>query len=385
MPGLDCTCPVPATSDDQNDSTADLPGQRPAPEAAPTEDPPGIRTVRLRSAAEFTVRPVRWVWDQRIPRGELTLLAGREGIGKSTVAYALAADLTRGRLPGDHGGTPRSVAVAATEDSWEHTIVPRLMAADADLSRVFRVEVTTAAGTETSLSLPRDLEATEAALTEYDVALLLLDPLVSRLGATLDTHKDAEVRQALEPLVMVGQRTGTAVVGLIHVNKGGGTDPLTAVMASRAFVAVARAVLFVMPDPDNDAVRLLGLPKSNLGPTDLPTLTFTVEAQHVADTADGPVYSGTVVWGAERGESIREAMEASSESTEIRTAVGEARDWLSDFLISVGGGAWSAEIIEAGGRAGHSKDALKRARGKLKVSSRGEGFPRQTWWALPGA
>jgi len=70
-----------------------------------------------------------------------------------------------------------------------------------------------------------------------DAALILLDPLLSRLDSSLDSHKDAEVRIALEPLVALADRSAAAVLGLIHVNKSGGQDPLDIVMGSRAFAA----------------------------------------------------------------------------------------------------------------------------------------------------
>jgi hypothetical protein len=41
-----------------------------------------------------------------------------------------------GMLPGKFYGAPKSVLVATTEDSWAQTIVPRLIAAGADLTRV---------------------------------------------------------------------------------------------------------------------------------------------------------------------------------------------------------------------------------------------------------
>src|SRR3954464_6558261 len=100
----------------------------------------GDRRLRLTRASEIPIRPVHWLWADRIALGTLALLGGREGIGKSTMAYQLAADLTRGRLPGVHFLQPRAVIVAATEDSWGHTIVPRLMAADAHLALVYRVD-----------------------------------------------------------------------------------------------------------------------------------------------------------------------------------------------------------------------------------------------------
>ena len=104
---------------------------------------------------------MRWLWDGRLALGTLNLLGGREGIGKSIVECTLAADITRGRLPGVYAGTPRAVIIAATEDSWEYTIVPRLMAAGADLALVFRVDVETPGGGDAALSLPRDLPAVE--------------------------------------------------------------------------------------------------------------------------------------------------------------------------------------------------------------------------------
>jgi len=53
-------------------------------------------------------------------------------------------------LPGEWAGTLRDVIIVATEDSWDHTIVPRLMAAGADLERVHRVEAVTPDGLEAS-------------------------------------------------------------------------------------------------------------------------------------------------------------------------------------------------------------------------------------------
>ncbi len=143
--------------------------------------------------------------------------------------------------------------------------MPRLMAAGADLDKVLRIDVTTADGVETSLVLPRDMTGLENLIVAENVALVLLDPPMSRLDAGLDSHKDSEVRQALEPLTKIADRTGSAFVGLIHVNKSGSTDPLTGIMGSRAFAAVARSVLYAMTDSDDETLRHLGLPKNNLG------------------------------------------------------------------------------------------------------------------------
>lgn len=342
----------------------------------------GTRRLVLVAADSIKPRPVFWLWDGRLALGTLGLLAGREGLGKSTLGYWTAARVTRGELEGTYRGVPKSVLVCATEDSWEHTIVPRLIAAGADLARVFRVEVLNALDIHVGLSLPRDLIALERAAGETDAALLLLDPLMSRLG-DLDTHRDAEVRQALEPLVAIADRTGMAVLGVIHHNKSGSTDPLQLVMGSKAFTAVARSVHTVVPDPDDesDTRRLFGTPKNNLGRTDLPTLSFTV-VSHAVDTDEGTAWTGRLEWGEEMAGSIGEAMRRAADSPDDKSAASEAGDWLADHLAIQGGTDDSASIKQAGAKAGHSLSALKRARHRIGATLTAEGFPRRTFWTL---
>ncbi|HWE54780.1 MAG TPA: AAA family ATPase, partial [Acidimicrobiales bacterium] len=349
----------------------------------PAESDDGHRIISLTPASTIRVRPVRWLWEGRIPVGSLGLLGGREGIGKSTVCYQLTADVTRGRMPGVFHGTPKSVIIAATEDSWEHTIVPRLMAAGADLDRIYRVDVTTAAGYHGSLSLPGDLTDLQHRIEEVDAAMVLLDPLMSRIDAKLDTHKDGEVRQALEPLVALADRAGVALLGLIHVNKSATTDPLTMLMASRAFAAVARAVLFVTIDPDDQKTRILGQPKNNLGRTDLTSLLFTIDGAKVAETEEGPVWTAKVTWRGETDRTIDEILRSIGETTEVRTATQEAAVWLFDYL-KINQVSGSQEIKTAAKKDGIGVDALKRARTKIAAGATSAGFPRRTYWSAPG-
>lgn len=367
-------------------SGRDWPGLRDPAEDSPTleivtED---VRRVLLTSAAGIKPRPVLWLWQDRLALGTIGLLAGREGQGKSTLGYWLGARLTRGELVGEFRGQPKSVLVCATEDSWEHTIVPRLMAAGADLERVFRVEVISAFGVHGALSLPRDLLALEREAAQVDAALLLLDPLMSRLG-DLDTHRDAEVRQALEPLAAVADRARLAVLGLIHHNKSGSSDPLQLVMGSKAFTAVARSVHTVVPDADDetDSRKHFGTPKNNLGRSDLPTLSFTI-ASHPIETDEGTAWTSRLVWGDERRESIHELMRRAS-AEDDRGATTEAAGWLNDYLASQGGQASSADIKKAGRVAGHGDTAVRRARERLGLVVTQAGFPRVTFWEFATA
>lgn len=343
-----------------------------------------LRRMVLTPLSEIKLRRVKWLWEGRLALGTLGLLAGKEGLGKSTLAYWLAARITRGELVGEYAGEPKAVLVCATEDSYEHTIGPRLVAAGADLARVYRTEMVSYDDIHLGLSLPRDLIEVRDAARETDAALLLLDPLMSRLGDNLDTHRDGDVRRALEPLVSVADETGMSILGLIHHNKSGATDPLQLVMGSKAFTAVARSVHTVVPDPDDetDTRRFFGTPKNNLGTTNLSTLAFTI-GSHQVDTEDGPTWTGAIEWGEEISDSIAETMRKAAEGDEDRSAAGEAADWLEDWLTDQGGTAASAEIKAAGKKADHSLSALQRARKKLRIITETSGFPRQSFWSLP--
>jgi KaiC/GvpD/RAD55 family RecA-like ATPase len=88
----------------------------------------------------------RWAWQDRIPLGGVTLLAGQEGSGKTTILANVLARATRGQLPGDLIGDPVGCVYATAEDSHSRTLAPRMAAAGADLDRIFFVEVDGLAG-----------------------------------------------------------------------------------------------------------------------------------------------------------------------------------------------------------------------------------------------
>lgn len=345
----------------------------------------GPRGVSAWPSAGVVPRRARWIWEGRIPQGGLTLLGGREGIGKSTVCYQLAADISRGLLPGEYQGVPKPVVIAASEDSWEHTIVPRLMAAKANLDLVYRIEAVVDDDVMVGLSLPVDLPGVKKIVTQLGAALILLDPLMSRLDSKIDTHKDSDVRRGLEPLINLAQDCNAAVLGLIHVNKGGSSDPLSSLMGSRAFAAVARSVLYCLADPEDESERrkLLALAKSNLGRMDLPSLTFEIDNTFVCQTDDGPIYTGAVRWTGEEIRGLRDLIEVSQQGGEHRSATTDAAEWIQEYLASRQGREQSTTVKQEAKRAGHSERTLKRALAKLsEVVSESEGFPRVTFWCL---
>jgi hypothetical protein len=374
------------TAQERTKRATEANGASPVIDASANEpEPTSLRTVTLSSVENTDARRVRWLWAERMPLGALTLLGGREGIGKSILAYTVAAEITKGTLEGELYGQPRPVVVAATEDAWAETIIPRLIVAGADRSLILRVDVKLIDGRSSVLTLPQDIEGLHQATTDCGAALVLLDPLMSRLDAALDAHRDKEVRQALEPMVDYADQGRYSVLGLIHVTKSTSNDPLTLLMASRAFAAVARAVLFTTLDAEQPGMRLLGQAKNNMGKLDLPTLMFEiVEAVAGQDPDDGlDILTGKLRWGGVSQRSILDALHDAARTTDAKDRQKEAEGWLRDYLRATPV-AFSKDIKDAAAEEGIKERTLDRARKKIGAGVCQHGFPRRTYWGAPG-
>ncbi len=357
-----------------------------------------VRRITVQRASEIAMEATDWLWTEgdqlMVPLVGLSLVGGRESTGKTTWAYRLAAQVTRGTLDGDLAGRPRGVLVSAHEDSWEATIKPRLAAAGADMDRVLRIDCQTTNG-RVPITLPTDVSEVADLAREHDVAMLLLDPLMGAVSGKLDTHKDSEVRQALQPLSDMAHDARLAVLGLIHVNKSesvksGPEDLVNKIMGSRAFVAVARCVLVCSryrneseDDPFEDVEQfLIGREKCNLAPDPRFSIRYAIEQVDVGHDAgrDKPITSSRIrVLGRETGKvSSLVAVEGKHDSAFDRCCV-DLRDGMAKLAHD---GKVSATTIDKWlmGEREHSESTIKRAKKALGVRSVRAG--QQWFWVL---
>lgn len=354
-------------------------------------EPPTPRRIKLTPAAAIEPEPVIWAWEPeqgagRIPAGALTLAAGREGTGKSSFGIWLAARLSRGELPGTFHGRPRNVLYAAVEDSWSRTLVPRLIAADADLERVYRVDVETTRFEdgrlitgETMICLPADIDPLERAIDEYDVAALIVDPLMSTLGSRVDAHRSQDVRQALEPLVRMAERTRALTLGIAHFNKGSSTDASQLITGSGAFKDLARAVIAFARDGEGDE-QVMTQTKNSLGRLDLPSLAYRIEGYDVP-TRKGMANVGRLTFTGISQRTVQDTLSAPADREEL-SELEEASAWLRSYLFDAGGESSAGDVIRAGEKDGIAKRTLQRARSKVGVVSQRAGVGKPWVWAL---
>ena len=376
-----CECPGGTIAPNGRCETCGVEGPRyrsplaAVPEMPPWPDPEGreadkpVRRMVLTPASEIQPEPVVWAWEDdgygRVPAGSMGLAAGREGTGKSSFAIWMSAKVTRGELPGSFMGTPRSVIYVAVEDSWKYTIVPRLMAAGADTTRVFRAEVQTVEDETVSLSLPADNRMLEAAIGDNGVAMVVLDPLMSAIGDSLDTHVNRQVRQALDPLARIADRTGAIMLGIAHFSKATGTDVSSLITGSGAFKDVARFIFGFATDEESETGGgVITQSKNSLGRSGLPSLAYRI-VEATVPTAKGDARVGRFVLDGASERSVTDILLA-GQGGDDRNEKSRAEEVLRDLLAD--GPKRSKEVEEDAREVyGISVRTLKRARSELRV------------------
>jgi putative DNA primase/helicase len=196
---------------------------------------------------------------------------------------------------------------------------------------------------------------------------MVLDPIVNVVG-TADSHKNSEVRRALQPLAEFAERHQCAVLGISHFSKGtAGRDPLERVTGSLAFGAAARVVIAAAKLADEDGGgRVMVRAKSNIGP-DGGGFRFDLDRTEIPGKPG--VIGQRVLWGDPVEGAAREILgtaEAESDQGE-RNATADAEAFLREELKT--GSLPASEIRKLARAAGHADRTLARAKASLRIRS----------------
>jgi putative DNA primase/helicase len=333
--------------------------------------------VVLRCGTDLTPQPIDWIWKHWLAKGKLHVLAGMPGQGKTTIAMSLAGTITSGgSFPDGFRCEPGNVVIWSGEDDPADGLLPKLMAAGAERSRIFFVQGATINGESVPFDPARDMPHLMAEIDRIgNVALLVVDPVVTVVAG--DSHKNTEVRRALQPLVDLGAATGTAILGISHFSKGGqGQDPAQRVVGSVAFTAVARVVLVAAKTKTEDGTerRVLARGKSNIGP-DNGGFEYLLSQEEVLPGIEASV----VGWGKSLEGTARDLLADPEEGGE-RGAVHDAEDFLRETL---GDDTVPVKAVFADAKeAGHSPASVRRAADRIGVKKTKGGMNAGWYWRL---
>lgn len=350
----------PPRSDDLNlGKETDVPAQ-PSP-------PPPAESVMLRSAATIIPRAIDWLWPGWLSVGKLHLLAGAPGTAKTTIAMTWAAAISTGGTFPDGSRAPQgNVLIWSSEDDPRDTLIPRLIAAGADLNHVHIVESVNHSKTgKRTFDPAKDFPLLKAAVNQIGtVVFMVIDSVADAVAG--DAGKNNQVRRALSPVKDFAEEMGIAVLGITHFNKGTSGRAISRIIDSVAFVGLPRVVMIAFKKRGNGSLIMRA--KSNIGPDNGGYEFYTFVEPLMG--YDG-ISANRVGWkGYIEGSADEHLKEAESDSIdEPANSIEKAEKFLMDELQD-GYRQESAVLIEKAKGLGISESMFFKAKKALDFKSR---------------
>ena len=257
--------------------------------------------------------PPVFLWRPYLRAGNLNLLSGDGGSGKTTLALMIASALADGVQPADMTGE-----LSVDAERGKHTLI--LSFEDEPEELRFRLDgcgcrhperVHTLKPNEIAPLLTESGQLT-ALVEECGASLLVIDPVQAFLQAGADANSLSDVRKAMESLRGVCRKTGCAALLIAHLNKSTGRSAMQRTSGSMDFVNAVRSAMMVVPHPRMADTRCALHFKSNGAP-----LGETV-AIRLGDNA-GAVFAGVCDISREELERIeRPAQDTDSPLARVR-------------------------------------------------------------------
>ena len=279
----------------------------------PDATPPPTEFMALSSIRPEDIPHLRWIIRDFLLCGELTLLGGAGGTGKSLLAWSIAASVAAGRAFAhfEAPDRPRNVIILSGED--DRFEVARRVAACCGYagleyalvaSRMLILPeraIFTLASLESGSTMLA--KAVRELIAEKDAGLLVADPLVA-VGAGFSENDNSDMERMFDVLRSIVAGTDCAGLLIDHFAKGADASSASAIRGASAKVNAARcaATLSVVSETEYKRYRSAGfsdprerfiqflMPKSNYGRRSPPHV-FRLLDHDCGNGETRPVYS----------------------------------------------------------------------------------------------
>lgn len=327
-----------------------------------------------RSMADVEEENLDWIWYPYLARGEVSILEGDPGLGKSYLAQMVAKAICDGdHLMSVKKGLPDisgRVAYFDLENSSGTVTKKRLVTNGMrHFERYFQEEE------PFSIDDDEKMEAVYEAVERLKPTLVVFDTMNTYMGSA-DTHKASEVQQTFRRFIDIARRFKCAVLVLRHLTKSSkGDKALYRGQGSIAFAGLARVVMTVGTSPDDPTVRVMAVTKINVCRPPR-ALTYTIE--EIPDTIK-EFDRSRFLWGEFVDLSADDIISSSAREREAPDEADVVSQWLTLFLAE---GAMSfASVMRAAGPKSFTEKQVMKAAGTLGIRRDGEG--KGTMWSLP--
>jgi hypothetical protein len=258
-------------------------------------------------ACDVVPVPIDFLWEPYLQANALNAYYGNPAVGKGFTAIDNIACLTTGRPFPTESITdrkPMHAVVLAAEEGDANTIVPRLMAAGADLEKVriiksIKFHEKNDAITERLITFQQDMVAVKTDLQQHsEERFLVIDPITSYVG-DINFNQDGEVRPVLDTLTRLAEDLDITILIVGHFNKNTNVaSALDKPGGGRAWVAVPRTVWGFFRFPSDRAQRAMVNLKLNNAKESETGLLFTIGGRSIGTKPNGKPWDvGFVQWG----------------------------------------------------------------------------------------
>ena len=311
--------------------------------------------LKLINMKDVEVEEVKWLLYPFIPYGKVTIIQGDPGEGKTTLVLQIIARLTKGEsVLKEEPSEPINVIYQTAEDGLGDTIKPRLIAADADCSKVLVID-----DKDTPLTM-RDIRL-EKAIEETNAKLVVLDPIQGFLGSDVDMHRANEIRPLMKHISELAEKYKCAFILIGHMNKCSMSKSTYRGLGSIDFQAAARSVLVVGRVKDEPEIRVVCQTKSSLAP-EAKSIAFKLSEENGFE------------WIGEYDVTADDLLSGTVKGTKKQQAIEFLEDVLSD------GSKLQTEIMELAKEKGISEKTLRNAKEELNIKSKRQ--DKQWCWSL---
>lgn len=347
----------------------------------PEEDEPEHEFLSV-SMAEVEEENIDWIWYPYLARGEMTILEGDPGLGKSYLAQMIAVTICDGgKLISEKPRKiePGRVAYFDVENSMGSVTKKRLTENGCKNLHNFFQDTQ-----PFSIDDEEALEKVNQALVKLKPQLVVFDTINIYVGGA-DTHKASETQQMLSRFVGIARRHNCSVLVLRHLTKSTKEKAIYRGQGSISFAGLARVVMSVGRVPeevsDDEDLRAVAITKINIGKPPK-ALTFAIRAlPDTLTTTDRSKFE----WGEHVDLTADDIMSVvASKSGNKSAKENEAIKFLEQILE--GGPMTINKILRAGEGRAISKRMIYRAAesmGILEALQKSSKKKRAGGWFLP--
>lgn len=317
-------------------------------------------------------KEMKWLIPEYLPRGQIAIIAGEGGCGKTNIWCALATAISAGRCPflieqkipqEFYECEPEKVMFFSAEDSVEYVLIKRLKKNGANLDNLITIDI----AKPTFKDIKFNSDYLVKLLERYRPSLCVFDPIQSFLPEQVRMSERNSMRNCMEKLVGYGEKYGTTFLIVVHTNKQAGVWGRKRIADSADIWDISRSV-FLVGTTKEKGINYISHEKCNYAQT--------------GETVLYSIADGSIEVKGYSTKKDRDFIIESSYCNRMSPCKDEAKEFVLNFLKD--GKREVAELEKIAVLDSISKNALRNAKEELKKEKKirvwSEGFTDKKYY-----